>query len=354
MRLLITSIMTIAIFLLAGDAISQERVQAIGVGATERLARQDAYVNAIEQVFGVSVNKETVTENFRLVKHVVLVESRGYVESYDVVSSERLESGDFQVTIDALVNEGRISNLDHLKTLIQLMGNPSIMVAITPASASTSFGVDHLTSIIRRDLSGAGFRVVDPPAGDYQRLEQPREIAQANNVDVLITGKLTSVTGEPYGDPNFPITDASVTLSLEVVNVLDWRTLVALPSVSQTAASQNAEAALKQAIDELYREDKLRDKLLYTMPAEMGPPFDFELQVSAGDCSRMMDIMQSLQSLSSVEHTELSSCAEGDILYLVRSYSQAPELGMLVTDILGHGASLMGLKGKRIEIELTD
>src|SRR6056297_598543 len=118
--------------------IAQQQVQATGIGPSKKEAETAAQRNAIEKGIGSFVDSETLTKNFMLVKDKILSRSRGYIKSFEILSSKKQTDGNWEVKISAVVAQGDLKNdLDALGILRQKMGNPRIIVMLDTASKNT-------------------------------------------------------------------------------------------------------------------------------------------------------------------------------------------------------------------------
>ncbi|MBF0622886.1 MAG: hypothetical protein HQL54_13275 [Magnetococcales bacterium] len=129
-----------SLFILLNSATaSQEdaKVQAEGYGQiiennvsdARSRAIQDALRQCVEQATGTMVQSETLVENGDLLQDKIFSRAAGFVESYEVVESQKLDAETFQVKIAAQVRlEDLANNLKAIGVLREQMGNPRIMV----------------------------------------------------------------------------------------------------------------------------------------------------------------------------------------------------------------------------------
>jgi hypothetical protein len=94
-------------------------------------AIQDALRKAVEQVVGLYIDSETRTENFMVLEDKIYSRTSGYVQSYNVISSQTRIDNSLEVTVEAVV---RVSNLkddlDGILTTLRREGMPRTMVLI--------------------------------------------------------------------------------------------------------------------------------------------------------------------------------------------------------------------------------
>jgi hypothetical protein len=142
-------------------------VTATGIGPTKKEAELAAQRNAIEKDIGSFVDSETVTKNFMLIKDKILSKSRGYIKSFETISSQKQSDGNWEVKIKAEVAKGDLKNdLDALGILREKMGNPRIIVVLDTAPNNTINNPDNFIAKATYDgiietLTEKEFPVVD-------------------------------------------------------------------------------------------------------------------------------------------------------------------------------------------------
>jgi len=70
---------------------------------------ENALRNVVEKSVGVLVTSTTQVEDFEVKLDTILAESRGFINSYEVVSEER-QGDTFKITIEADVGLGKLKN----------------------------------------------------------------------------------------------------------------------------------------------------------------------------------------------------------------------------------------------------
>ena len=118
------------------SAHAQKIVQAQGTASVQKdfvaIARDraiaDAQRLAVEQAVGVMISNETLVENYQVISDKILQQSKGYVQSYEVLSDQR--HGDvYKVTIQAVVRTGQIRNdLEAIRLIIARKSKPRLMI----------------------------------------------------------------------------------------------------------------------------------------------------------------------------------------------------------------------------------
>jgi hypothetical protein len=117
---------------------SQE-IEAKGLGAIlggDRAAARDKAIkdaqrNAVEQAVGTMISAETKVENFQLISDRILTESTGYLQQYEVMNEQRVDSLTYEVVIRAVVKIGNLKNdLSSIGLCYEFVGKPRMMVLI--------------------------------------------------------------------------------------------------------------------------------------------------------------------------------------------------------------------------------
>ena len=132
-----------------------ENVQAVGRGITERMAIHDALRLAIEKKFGASVHARTRVKNSVLVSDDTSVDSAGLIQRWEVVSS-RVENGIFIVTVEAELDDKKISAAVDRKALVDFNAdNPRVAVVAVDSSGRRCLEVENeiITALKRQGFT---------------------------------------------------------------------------------------------------------------------------------------------------------------------------------------------------------
>jgi hypothetical protein len=158
-----------------------QAVEVEGVGAVrnddEAAARdealRDAYRRALE-VAGVHVTALTEVRNFQVFYDQILTRTEGYVRRWRILQ-ERRDGDLYRVRVSAEVALGTArGDTDALVVLIELMGNPSVMVLLS-ANRWYPYG-DIAESELAGRLADAGYHVVD--AAQFERIRRDDVVRQ--------------------------------------------------------------------------------------------------------------------------------------------------------------------------------
>ncbi len=92
---------------------------------------QDALRKAVEQVVGMQIDAKTITENYMVLEDKIYSQTAGYVQSYDVISTNKRIDNSLEVSVRAVVKTGSLKDdLDGIITTLRREGMPRSMVLI--------------------------------------------------------------------------------------------------------------------------------------------------------------------------------------------------------------------------------
>jgi hypothetical protein len=324
-------------------------VEVQGYGEDRRLAQRDAYRAAIEQGLGVTVQAATEVERFRLVKDHIFTKSEGFVESYEILSEDANSPMGYEIIMRATVTKGSMSKLENLKMVIELMGNPSLMVVVVPSLEGPGVGSDRVASEVSISLQKAGYQIVRPRSATPRDMNEGLDVAAAEGVDVLVLGELHSVITGRVGSSQFPIVSSRSRLSIEVVAVETGQVVYTFQSSEGRGQANTDDASIKKAI-ETYLGDVSQD-LLWNMAPAIGPPYQVELIVSGIDCGKLASLETRLTSSGEIESLTLKDCAQGLARYQARIACRAAEFVQALTRAQESQFGVVALSRGYVELE---
>jgi len=156
-------------------------------------AIEDALRNAVEQATGSLIENETLVENYQLLSDKIYSQSKGYVQSYEVLD-EKAEEGLYRVTIQATVASGELKNdLRALNILMRQVRKPRVMVLFEDILSQDVNTGRLAEDAVSKVLLERGFKLVD---ADVVR----RNLGQ-DGVRGLLAGdqRVAAVIGDKYG-----------------------------------------------------------------------------------------------------------------------------------------------------------
>ncbi len=156
-------------------------------------AIEDALRNAVEQATGSLIENETLVENYQLLSDKIYSQSRGYVQSYEVLN-EKAEEGLYRVSIQATVASGELKNdLRALNILMRQVRKPRVMVLFEETLSQDVNSGRLAEDAISKVLLERGFKLVD---ADTVRRNLGRD-----KVRGLLAGdeRIAAVISDKYG-----------------------------------------------------------------------------------------------------------------------------------------------------------
>ena len=156
-------------------------------------AIEDALRNAVEQATGTLIENDTLVENYQLLSDKIYSQSRGYVQTYEVLD-EKVDQGLYEVTIQATVASGDLKNdLRALNVLMRQVRKPRVMVLFEESMSEGVKSGRLAEDAISKVLLDNGFKLVD---ADTVR----RNLGQ-DKVQGLLAGdgRVAAVISDKYG-----------------------------------------------------------------------------------------------------------------------------------------------------------
>ena len=185
----------------------------------------DAQRRAVEQAVGVMISNETLVENFEIISDKILSQSKGYIQSYEVLSEER-EGDLYKVMIEAKVSTARMENdLEAINLLIARKAKPRLMILFNGSEQSDFIGEARMT----RYFLSKGFKLVDSEMvrknlehGSYERLTDDvvtaQRVGQRFGAEVIILCSVET-TSNPFKIGEIEMHSNSATVSGKAIDV---------------------------------------------------------------------------------------------------------------------------------------
>ncbi len=160
--------LAIALFCLSTPQaiLAQSKVQAVGMSTIHKnfvdIARSkaidEAQRNAIEKTVGVMISSSSEVENYQLKVDRILSESKGFINTYKIVSEAR-EGDTYKVVIEADIGMDRLKDsMEAINLLIVQKSRPRVVVLFSNAGGKETVA----ESAIAKYLLSMDFKVVDP------------------------------------------------------------------------------------------------------------------------------------------------------------------------------------------------
>jgi hypothetical protein len=296
----IKSIILVLLCMMYGYGQDAQVVTATGFGAilagdvvkaTED-GTNDALRKAVEQVVGTIIDSKTVTENFMVIEDKIYSRTTGYVQSYEVLSTNKRVDNSLEVTVRAVVKTTDLKNdLEGIITTLRREGMPRTMVLINEENYGQSryqyqSGMNTAETALMNTMMGYGFPFVDAAtvksniqkdalqaalAGDANAAAA---IAKRSGAEILIIGNAkTTITQLPMMKSSGMKT-CSANMNLRVVRADDAMIIATSSSrgvaahideltgsgLAMEKASQQSATDLKDKIIEKFRTNQFEQR----------------------------------------------------------------------------------------------
>jgi hypothetical protein len=211
---------------------AQDRIRAMGMstihGGAVDIARdkaiENAQRNAVEEKVGVMITSFSEVENFQIKMDQILSESKGFINTYTVVSEER--AGDtYKVTIEADVGVGRLKDrMAAIDLIMARKSKPRLMMLFSEQAQKDAVAEASMTKY----FISQGFKLVDVGAvkrtKGYERLQslssdrkELSQMARRYGAEVIILGKV-EITTKAFKIGDVEVSSNEVIVSAKVVN----------------------------------------------------------------------------------------------------------------------------------------
>lgn len=200
---------------------------------------QDALRKAVEQVVGMQIDAKTITENYMVLEDKIYSQTAGYVQSYEVVSTNKRVDNSLEVTVRAVVKTGNLKDdLDGIITTLRREGMPRTMVLIKEENYGQntwnySSDMNTAETALMNTLMNYGFPFVDAAtvkaslerdaltaalAGDANA---SAAIAKRSGAEILIIGSAKTTVTQLAMMKSSGMKTCSANLNLRVVRADD-------------------------------------------------------------------------------------------------------------------------------------
>jgi hypothetical protein len=174
---ILTFLISISIFAKNTESITVKGEAAIinndKLSAKDR-ALDDAKRKAVEQVTGVVVSSESLSQNFELISDKIYSKAKGYISSYSVVKEgvDPKDTGVYFVEIKAVVSKDKLEkDINAVTLLYKSLGKPKFLLMIaeqnfgekTPSGwwSNIKSTTNSVETVIINELGKKGFKFVD-------------------------------------------------------------------------------------------------------------------------------------------------------------------------------------------------
>jgi len=250
-------IILIGLGFMCGTVPAQDKILAEGMAAIHsnlvNIARDkaidNAQRNAVERVVGVMITSSTEVENFQLKLDQILSESRGFINTYRVISEKR-EGDMYRVTIEADVGKGKLKErMDAVNLIMMRKSKPRLMIIFGGQAQKDAVAEAAMT----RYFMSNGFKLVDAEivrknrkyeqlqtlAGDQKMLA---EMSHSFGAEVVIIGSVDAAVNS-FTVAGVEVSSNKVTVSVKVMNG-DTGEIISTDSESKSAPGMKGDFKL--------------------------------------------------------------------------------------------------------------
>jgi len=354
MKKLIFTIAAVSLsFLFASiDVHAQDTIRAVGMATIHKgaidIARdkaiENAQRNAVEEKVGVMITSVSEIENYQVKLDQILSESKGFINSYKVISEKR-QGKNYKVTIEADIGVGKLRDRMSAVDLIMLRkSKPRLMFIFSDRDQKNAIA----EAAMARYFLAQGFKVIDADSAkiikgseDLRNLTIDRKgikkIAHTYSAEIIILGKVEIVT-KSFKMGDVEISGNEVTVSGKVMNG-DTGEVIATDSKVRKG---EVKATTEEVAKELAK--GMKEEILERWSSELTNVATVALEVSG---------LKSYRDLTRFKEL-LSAEAKGVKHVLQRSYSNGEvELDVEIrgnTQSLADDIAAITMNGKTIKI----
>ena len=383
--LIISLLFSVSFILYAQQPQEAKQVIANGLGAIlagdEVKAREDAISaalrNAVEQVVGTMIESDVLVENYQTVEDKIYTRTAGYVQQYDIISTNKQSDNVLEVTVRAMVKISDLrSDLQGIGVLISRKGKPRTMVLIDERNITTNYhqliaDLNTTETTIMNEMMNLGFPFVDAVqakkniARDMAQAAIQGDAAVAASIatrlgaEILIIG--TAISKEASGAPavvrNAGFKSCQANINLRVIRA-DDATIIAVASAHDRAAhideitggSQALEKAAKKASKEI------ADKIIKVWQQDIYSGTQVQLQVlNISSFSQLNTFKNSLSFyIRGVQSVNQRSFEGGSALFDIDMKGNAEQLAseLEAKEIEGIRVQVIGLTANKVTVKI--
>ncbi|MCK5032421.1 MAG: hypothetical protein KAS18_02280 [Calditrichia bacterium] len=383
--LIISLLFSISTLLYAQQPQEAKQVVANGLGAIlagdEVKAREDAISaalrNAVEQVVGTMIESDVLVENYQTVEDKIYTRTAGYVQQYDIISTNKQSDNVLEVTVRAMVKLSDLRNdLQGIGVLISRKGKPRTMVLIDERNITTNYhqliaDLNTTETTIMNEMMNLGFPFVDAVqakkniARDMAQAAIQGDAAVAASIatrlgaEILIIG--TAISKEASGTPavvrNAGFKSCQANINLRVIRA-DDATIIAVASAHDRAAHideiTGGSLALEKAAKKASKE--LAEKIIKVWQQDIYSGTQVQLQVlNISSFSQLNTFKNSLSFyIRGVQSVNQRSFEGGSALFDIDMKGNAEQLAseLEAKEIEGIRVQVIGLTANKVTVKI--
>jgi hypothetical protein len=186
-------------------------------------ALDEAQRNAVEKAAGVMITSTTNVENFQVKMDRILSESKGFINTYTIISEKR-SGNDYEVVIEADVSVGKLRDkMTAINLIMVRKSKPRVMLMFKDSAAKDAVA----EAAMIKYLMAHNFKLVDAQAlkknRDFEILQESAEkktissLAHRYGAEVIIFGTVDAVSNS-FTINNIEMNNNKVVITGKVIN----------------------------------------------------------------------------------------------------------------------------------------
>jgi hypothetical protein len=313
--------------------------------------------SAVEKVAGVMVSSTSEVENFQLKMDRILSESKGFVNSYTIVSEDRKQD-QFEVVIEANVGRERLKErLEAIKLILARKSKPRLMLLFAEQAPKDAIA----EAAMSRYFMSKGFKLIDAQLLRRDRggnlPNDPKSVSKLAGqygAEIVIVGGVEAAT-QSFNVGGIEMHSNKVTVSVKVING-DTGEVVTTDSKGGSAPGMKGDfkKLTEEASEKLARQ--MIDEVLDKWSAELVNTVTVTLLVSG--LASYEDLL-SLKDLLSTEvkgfkemHQRAYQRGQAEIDLEIRGNSQSLADDLAAMTLNKRKVRILGITANRVEAGL--
>lgn len=323
--------------------------------AARDLAVTDGLNKAVEQVVGTLVYSETQVENYQLLKDSIRLRSAGYVTGYEIIDTWT-EFDLYKVLLSVKVRKGMIiKDLDELRVVLQMAGDPRVMVVITEREPSKRLPVQIVETEIISGLVQAGYQVVNyhPTSREqFSRLYSQvrgketkvvQQLAAEYQADLLVLGQAsTAMLGKYYELISYRASLQTMVVKAETGEILT------VHDIQETGVDLTEVVAAEKALSKVGRE--IASLLQNDLVTKLAVENIITVNVKNISYNDLLLVHKQLRETHLVSRVNLREFIEQSATLSVTTSLLAPQLAEYISGWQGCPVEIMRVSNNLIEL----
>jgi hypothetical protein len=317
-------------------------------------ALDGALRSAVEKVVGVMVSSVSEVENFQLKMDRILSESRGFINTYQILSEKR-QDNQFVIVIEADVGRERLKDrLEAINLIIARKSKPRIMLLFNDQAQKDAIA----EAAMSRYFMGKGFKLID---GQLIRKERagnlaldPKAISRMAGqygAEIVMIGGVEADTFS-FNVGGIEMHSNKVTVSVKVIN---GDTGEVITADSKGGSSPGMKGDIKKLTEEAAEKlaRQMMDEVLEKWSAELVNTVTVKLVVSGLDSYEELQQLKDLMSTDVKGFKEMHQRAyhrgEAELDVEMRGNSQSLADDLTVMKLKQRRVKILGITANRVE-----